>query len=218
MANAQAAYNDLVIDGVPREDARNVIPLGAGHRIVWKLNLGTLMHVVGHRGCWILQLGFWGPIIKGMIEALATEIHPSFRDLISPPCMKGDKFTGCNYVLDNEKRLFGEDPLPPCSLWIGSDGQQVEDLLANHDEDAHDGLWVDRGCKSYGDRFQAPTDRENDVFEGMQQDYGNLWGRDPWTGVRQPEEVEEIVEEVILPIDEPPMPHDDVEQHNQKGL
>ena len=209
MRYVQAAYNDLVIEGVPREDARNVIPLGAGHRIVWKLNLGTLMHVIGHRGCWILQLGFWGPIIKGMVEALATEIHPVFRDLISPPCMKGDKFTKCAFELDNEKRLFGEDPLPPCSLWIGSDEKQVEDLLANVDDGKDDGgVWLDSGCAAPSfERFIAPSVAESEQFKGMQFEYGALWGRDPWTGIRQPEEVCEVVEDVVLEDDEPLSKH-----------
>ena len=189
MCGTAEAYKTLVEMGVPREDARNVIPLGAGHRIVWKLNLGTLMHVVGHRGCWILQLGFWGPIIKGMIEALATRIHPSFRDLISPPCMKGDKFTGCAFALDNEKRLFGEDPLPPCSLWIGSDEHHVADLLANGDTTKDS--WGDVGCDSSGggERFMAPNSGEQAVFHQMQTEYGDLWGRCPCTGIRAPQAV-----------------------------
>jgi len=63
MNDIERAYAALVKAGVPMEDARELIPLGAQHRISWRLNIGSLQHIVGKRGCWILQLGIWGQVI-----------------------------------------------------------------------------------------------------------------------------------------------------------
>ena len=71
MKTAQDEYAWLVRQGIPMEDARELIGLGAQHRISWDLNIGSLQHIVGKRGCWILQLGIWGPVIMGMISELA---------------------------------------------------------------------------------------------------------------------------------------------------
>ena len=68
MYEAARVYSELVDMGIPMEDARNVLPLGASHRIVWKVNLMTLKRIMQKRGCWILQLGIWGPVIMGMIS------------------------------------------------------------------------------------------------------------------------------------------------------
>lgn len=51
MLAIEKAYDQLVAAGVPMEDARELMPLGAQHRISWKLNIGALQHIVGKRGC-----------------------------------------------------------------------------------------------------------------------------------------------------------------------
>ena len=99
------------------EDARDLIPLGAHHRISWTMNINSMMHVVGKRSYWILQLGLWGPIIRGMIKEIGTKVHPVFYELASPPCVEGDSFTGCHYKHENERRVSGEDKLPICALY-----------------------------------------------------------------------------------------------------
>jgi len=171
--DAAQAYQRLAALGIPLEDARNVIPLGATHRLVWKLNLSALMHIIGKRGCWILQGGLWGDLVKGMVESLVP-IHPAFKDLITPPCIQGDQFKGCLFKLDNEKRIKGEDPLPPCALFL------------NHHEEAakyaitKGGPWQ---WNSEKDSFQSTPGRIA-KFDDMCDKYSELWGRDPLTGVR----------------------------------
>lgn len=118
MINAQAAYKDLVAAGIPMEDAREVIPLGTQHRMSWSLNMSALQHIVGKRGCWILQLGIWGPVIMGMVEELATKVHPIFREVVTPPCIRDDNFTGCVYHEEVRRRYTGDDKLPPCPLHL----------------------------------------------------------------------------------------------------
>lgn len=130
MDSAQQAYNRLVQAGVPLEDAREVIPLGAQHRISWALNLQTLLHVLGKRGCYILQLGLWGPIIEGMIHELVAKVDPSFQTLLAPPCVGADgKFNSCIYPVENERRLDGRDAHSLCPLYVCRD-EAAEKVLA----------------------------------------------------------------------------------------
>jgi hypothetical protein len=118
MHHIELVYKALVAAGVPMEDAREIIPLGAQHRISWKLNMSALQHIVEERGCWILQLGIWEPIITGMISELSNKINPIFSELVSPPCMHGDKYTGCVYQEECNRRLDGRDKLPPCPIHL----------------------------------------------------------------------------------------------------
>jgi len=153
----QDMYAKWVQAGMPMEDARGLIPLAAQTRISWTLNLRTIQHIVGKRGCWILQLGLWRPVIEGMIEELATKVHPSFRELVTPPCLKGDEFKGCVFKLENERRVTEDDALPVCSLY------------ANHHEH---------------ERFVR---KDLPMFPEMEQraeEYRTFWGREPFTGER----------------------------------
>jgi thymidylate synthase ThyX len=157
MKRIQEMYAKYVKAGVPMEDARGLIPLGAQSRISWTLNLRTIQHIVGKRGCWILQLGLWRPVIEGMINELATKVHPAFRELVTPPCMKGDEFAGCVFKLENERRVTGDDTLPVCSLY------------ANHHET---------------ERFTRKDFPMVEAMERRAEEYRTFWGRDPFTGAR----------------------------------
>lgn len=118
MFETEIAYARLIAQGIPREDARNVIPLGATHRIVWKLNLSAIKHIVNKRSCWILQLGLWKPVIQGIISELC-KLSPAFRQLATPPCIQGNKFRECLFCENNSARIEGNvDVLPPCPLYL----------------------------------------------------------------------------------------------------
>jgi len=163
MERIQAGYNALVAAGIPMEDARELIPLGAQHRISWKLNISALQHIVGKRGCWILQLGIWGPIIEGMINECAEKIHPIFREMVSPPCMSGDDFMGCVYKEECRRRLTGDDKLPPCPLHLNRE-------------------WTTEPLPLALGNVDVPMKAE--MMERATQ-YERFWGRDPWTGTRK---------------------------------
>lgn len=157
MGAAEYAYNELVKMGVPMEDARETIPLGAHHRISWKLNIGALQHIVGKRSCFILQLGIWGPIIRGMIEELGT-VDSAFRDLVSPPCVDEDGYVGCVYHEECRRRIDGRDELPPCPLHLA----QEMDIECMHSIPMEDAM-------------RARADQ-----------YASYWGRNPYTGEKLP--------------------------------
>lgn len=179
MMNIQEAYKALVDGGVPMEDARELIPLGAQHRLSWKLNMSALQHIVGKRGCWILQLGIWGPVILGMVDELVKKVSPIFSELVTPPCLKpgDDEFHGCTYHEECRRRYTGDDELPPCPLHLSQhvikDPDKVrlrvirDDFVISHPET--------------GDPVPLPLRRE--MLE-RSADYARFWGRDPFTGER----------------------------------
>jgi len=166
MRTIEIMYESWALRGVPLEDARDLIPLGATSRIAWTLNLRTLQHIVGKRGCTILQLGLWGPIIQGMIAELVAKIHPIFGTLVTPPCLKGDKYVGCLFPEDIRRRGEGQDGyLPVCPLFLGCDRTPL----------GHD----------LRERRAAGTlpNLEGTIMEAERRE--RFWARDPWTGARK---------------------------------
>lgn len=169
MDHIEGAYNALVKAGVPMEDARELIPLGAHHRISWKLNIGALQHIIGKRGCWILQLGIWGPVIMGMVKELATKIHPVFRELVCPPCIKGDNFHECIYMEECRRRLDGSDQLPPCPLHLFQHELGIQPIDMDAAIDAAN---------------EADVPLKLDMIARAEQ-YRKFWGRNPYTGAKE---------------------------------
>lgn len=185
MKGAQEAYKALVAAGIPMEDARELIPLGAQHRISWAINLQSLLHVMGERGCWILQMGLWGPIIRGMVNELATKVHPAFRDLVRPPCIGGDgKFKSCQYRHENERRITQEDKLPICPLYVVRDEQGASRHFSTPDAPGV----LTHGMERAEDRAAALRrgDAEKPIaqleeLKRRAEEYRDLWGKDPYT-------------------------------------
>ena len=159
MDKIESAYRRLANAGIPLEDARNLIPLGATHRFSWTLNLTSLRHVIGKRSCWIPQIDLWRPIIEGMVDELSTKVHPYFRNLVNPPCIGGDgKFSSCVYKIDNERRVSREDSTLPCPLYL------------NHSEHKEKDTPSIIGMENV------------EWFETMLKKFSDLWKRNPWTG------------------------------------
>jgi len=142
---------------IPFEDARNIMPLAATMDISWKMSLQALLHVLGKRSCWILQLGLWEPIITGILEELCSKIHPMFREIILPPCFTDGEFTGCVYKHENERRVDGRDKLCVCPLYM----KEQDPTLVN--------------CTLLSDDHLTDTVQRAEKYQ-------KLWGRDAWTG------------------------------------
>lgn len=153
---AQKTYATLCEHGVPREDARLVVPLACQHDMFWTLNLGALCHILRKRGCWIPQYGLWRPIIVGIVNELATKIHPVFRTLTQPPCVNNGKFNKCHFPEDIARRLDHSDPLPPCPLACHGDE------LIN---------W----SNNVGTVNQV-TEADKELFTDMQYNFSKMWG------------------------------------------
>lgn len=176
MNACQHFYQALVEAGVPLEDARQVIPLAATHRISWTLSLAALQHIIGKRGCWILQLGLWEPIITGMVRELAEKVHPAFRELVRPGCLDASgEFKGCMFAHDNERRVECLDPLPPCALWL-------EKVFKPDRKDAGKAWQLDEEVGGPGRWFCPKNPLLTELFIEMCNSYTKLWGRNPFTG------------------------------------
>lgn len=156
MQQAEDAYNALISYGVPREDARMVIPLAAQHDLFWTLSMGALCHILHKRGCWIPQLGLWEPIIIGMVEELANKIHPVFRTLTQPPCVQNGKFTSCKFPGEVRMRRTHEDSLPPCPL-------------------AYNANEINDWSNNVGTKVPV-TANDLELYKYMRSNYTKLWG------------------------------------------
>lgn len=120
MKTVQDTYRVLVTNyGIPFEDARELIPLGATHTITWTLNLKALKHIISKRACFILQSSLWHPVINGMVDALKYDGEFLIAEnLVEPPCVTGGKFKECAYEEENRRRLAGSDSLPVCPMYL----------------------------------------------------------------------------------------------------
>jgi thymidylate synthase ThyX len=147
LRNAQNAYLELVDLGVPIEDARAVLPLAMSHRISWALNLGSIRHILGKRSCWILQIGMWEPVLKGIASELAQKVHPCLAYLFDPPCFKDGKWDGCKYLNDNKARVANTDPLHPCPLYLNHLTPPVEE--SGWAPTAHQAQWYKWALPKY---------------------------------------------------------------------
>lgn len=195
MGIIQDAYKSLVEAGVPMEDARELIPLGAQHSISWDINLQALLHVLGKRGCWILQGGIWSPIIQGMVNELVTKVHPMFARIVAPPCIdQDDNFKSCTYRLENARRMpdpqTGDAPdhHPPCPLYLCRDEEGQAKLAAELEHNDAEPGWrealkqgvLPKEVLISSDNL-VPRHRE---MKARAEEYRKLWHADPYTWER----------------------------------
>lgn len=117
------AYGEMVDLGIPVEDARVVNPEGRLHSLAWTANLRNLIQALRQRSCWIAQSSLWAPVLAGMKREL-SKVSPVLADLLTtPPC----KYKKCQYPVENERRVSGEDRLPVCPLYIKQIGCDYPD-------------------------------------------------------------------------------------------
>jgi len=166
MNTIQEFYKQLVASGVPLEDARQVLPFATQHRLSWTTNLISLKHLLAHRGCWIVQLGMWKPIILGMVNLLAEHIHPNIRKWVAPPCVKNGVYDHCIYGIENARRINGEDPFPPCSLYLSREAPEA--VRVNSPK------WL-IGANEEGISWSGPPD-QMERYKEMQKEFSDLWG------------------------------------------
>lgn len=114
----QHRYRRMVEAGIHIEDARQIIPVGATHGITWGINLKAMLHIFGKRSSWIAQIGIWGDIMGQMADELVKHVHPMFRIVLLPQCIKRGKYVGCPVNGTNAERVAGVDGMPPCPIWV----------------------------------------------------------------------------------------------------
>jgi thymidylate synthase ThyX len=198
LATLEEAYDNLVKSGVPLEDARNLIPLGATHSITWNLNLKAMMHIFGKRSCWIAQANLWEEAMAQMIQELVKKVHPVMGTLLQPICMKRGKFVDCPVKGTNHDRIKGCDgDMPPCPLYLRYHTKDAVDTYFSG-KDAN-GTWIPPGPKRSGLplaeqyipasdalKWAAPTVRGKLMMTDNATRFGRLWqlnAFDPKIGV-----------------------------------
>ena len=85
------AYQALVEDGCPMEDARGLLPLHLKSDLMWTLTLRDMTRVFRSRSCHLLQQEYWAFLAEPM-RKLLEEIDPELGVIFQPPCLRGD---GC---------------------------------------------------------------------------------------------------------------------------
>jgi thymidylate synthase ThyX len=173
MQQLQEGYRVLRGLGTTVEDARQILPLATSMRISWKLNFQAMKHIFARRGCWIAQLGMWEPVLHGMIEELA-KVHSAFRNLVRPPCLNHERqFERCPFPADCFARLKGEDPLPPCPIFLNNYGSLDQSVPISQRCYVRQ-EWNKRHWRAIHDEEKMRNLADADLR------YFQFWGFDPW--------------------------------------
>lgn len=170
----EEAYTALIKSGMPLEDARNLIPLGATHSITWTLNLKAMSHIFGKRSCWIAQSNIWESVMADIASQLC-EIAPDFKVLTQPICFKKGKFMGCQVPGTIQERIQGTDgDMPPCPLYIKYHTQGAIDvsLLSKNPN------WIPPFSKTNESRiayWSTKSDRSKQMLQDDAKRFSRLW-------------------------------------------
>lgn len=119
---AQTRYRQLRSAGVPIEDARGVLPLHTNTKMIVGFNLRAFQQAVEKRTCWILQQQYWAPLLVSMRQELVDKVDPELAFIFAPPCELRGK---CITAIEQEYRLAGKDPNPPCPKYDPKRGGSV---------------------------------------------------------------------------------------------
>ncbi|MDR1650845.1 MAG: FAD-dependent thymidylate synthase [Synergistaceae bacterium] len=106
---AYAAYERMVELGVPREDARFILPHGWETSIVVTMNARELLHFFGLRLCRRAQWEIRAAARRML--ALAHEASPELFEYAGPPCLSGPcrEFKPCGRPYGSLEEVLEED-------------------------------------------------------------------------------------------------------------
>lgn len=104
-------YAELLDAGVPREDAANVLPLGLDTKIVWKVNLRTLVNFFNKRLCTraLKEIREFAVLLKKTLESQSDEWDTISRMLFVPSC-EVYKFMNPGLCFCREAKCCGRHP------------------------------------------------------------------------------------------------------------
>ena len=142
--------------GWHQDDARLITPIGYTHRISFSVSLPRLIEIFKTRTCWVAQSSLWHPVLALMIEELCNKVSPLFSTISDPPCYKRGKFNSCPVISDNEQRVLGKDPSPPCPIYAY---ENTCDILRFHKEE--------RIPSDYKKQWDVPISKLLGAFSGF---------------------------------------------------
>lgn len=84
LGDIRAGYADLMAGGVPKEDARYVLPNACATSLYLSCNLRELIHICNERLCSKAQ---WE--IRELVEKMVELVEPDLRFMLVPKCKSG---------------------------------------------------------------------------------------------------------------------------------
>ena len=91
-----ATYNNLIGDGVPKEDARYLLPNACTTDLYLSCNLRELIHIANERLCTRAQ---WE--IRELVKRMVSLVDPELKFMLVPKCQSG--IIICNSPCDKRK-------------------------------------------------------------------------------------------------------------------
>lgn len=90
MQNIQTTYKKLVESGIPKEDAANVLPLGAHSKIVLRINLRSLINMCNQRMCMraYAEMREFIRLLKKELEQVSSEWKWICDEYLQPKCFR----------------------------------------------------------------------------------------------------------------------------------
>lgn len=84
IASISEVYNNLIGDGVPKEDARYLLPNACTTDLYLSCNLRELIHIANERLCTRAQ---WE--IRELVEQMVALVNPELQFMLVPKCKSG---------------------------------------------------------------------------------------------------------------------------------
>jgi thymidylate synthase (FAD) len=84
ITNIEETYNNLIGDGVPKEDARYILPNACTTDLYLSCNLRELIHIANERLCTRAQ---WE--IRELVKRMVALVDPSLQFMLVPKCKSG---------------------------------------------------------------------------------------------------------------------------------
>lgn len=128
--SAQHVYDLMIENGIPREDARFVLPNGVETQLVWTANLNALVNFVQQRACRMNTEEIMSVAIQ--VRRIVCGIIPEMQKYLGPTCLtqgicfEGEKFyKACNLPWRTPTVLWS-DTFPAEATLVGVGGEKME--------------------------------------------------------------------------------------------
>lgn len=111
MGTIQKVYNGLLEEGMTKEDAANILPLGMMSKMVWKVNLRTLINFCQQRSC-TRALKEIRDLTKEIVSLLGSkneEWNWIAENLLVPKCEQY-KYINDSFCFCTEQQCCGKHP------------------------------------------------------------------------------------------------------------
>jgi thymidylate synthase ThyX len=107
-------YHELVLAGVPSQDARGVLPTNILTQLFFSCSLRTIQNIIPQRLCCQAQPGEWQLVVKEMRRAIGAQMGKQISDMLRAPYELGQD---CGYRASFDR---------PC-IWQKEDNGEPKD-------------------------------------------------------------------------------------------